>query len=559
MEFRDIYTYFLIKSLINKGNYDLRRLHRNTIDSRKKNEKLLFKIIKAGQNSEFGKKHHFSEIKTVEDFRKNVPLSTYDDYEPYIERMIHNNEEDILTSYPLVGYAQTSGSTGKPKFIPLTTQTTSSYKSNTLTMMMAMADRYCREKYGRPLKPGRGMFICLDFDDNLPNGRSASNVPEITSEQFSFLFPYLTNVPFKHLFKIKDVSTFYLMNRFALEDRNTMYIFGIFFSSVYEVLTYMRNYWEILVEDIEKGTLNDISRPVPAVKKELESVIKPNPERAAELRREFEKGFDETILKRIWPNLSVIYGIATSVYTPYTKSVREIAGDIPFDHSIYGASEGLIGTVDKLNDERRLLVLDSCYFEFIDEENDNKILSLDELEVGKEYELVLTNQAGLYRYHMGDIIRVDSYVNDCPYIVFSHRKGHLISISGEKTSEEHLQDLIKEIEKEAGVRIDDWAVYVCQGKGHKSSYALLIENSEGKDLSSYAEKADEYLRKINKIYDRFRFTGPIDQLVIENQKPGTHEEWRQHKVSQGVSLIQVKPVKVLDNSEKLDFFTSRIL
>ena len=297
------------------------------------------------------------------------------------------------------------------------------------------------------------MFICLDFDENLPNGRSASNVPEITSKELSFLFPYLTNVPFNHLFKIKNVSTFYLMNRFALEDRNTMYIFGIFFSTVYEVLTYMRNHWEALVDDIEKGTLSDISKASPEVRKEVGSVIKPNPERAAELRREFEKGFDETILKRIWPNLSVIYGIATSVYTPYTMIVREIASDIPFDHSIYGASEGLIGTVDKLNDERRLLVLDSCYFEFLDEEDRNKILSLDELEIGKEYELVLTNQAGLYRYHMGDIVKVDSYMNDCPYIVFSHREGHLISVSGEKTSEEHLQSVINEIEKESGTKI----------------------------------------------------------------------------------------------------------
>ena len=142
--FRDLGTYFLIKSMIIKGNYDLNRLHKSTINARKNNEKLLFKIIKAGQNSEFGKKHNFSEIKTVEDFRRNVPLSTYEDYEPYIERMISNNEEDILTSFPLVGYAQTSGSTGKPKFIPLTKQTTSAYKNNTLTMMMALTDKYCR-------------------------------------------------------------------------------------------------------------------------------------------------------------------------------------------------------------------------------------------------------------------------------------------------------------------------------------------------------------------------------------------------------------------------------
>ena len=160
---------------------------------------------------------------------------------------------------------------------------------------------------------------------------------------------------------------------------------------------------------------------------------------------------------------------------------------------------------------------------------------------------------------MGDIVRVDSYLNDCPYLVFSHRKGHLISITGEKTSEEHLEDVVKKIEEESKTKIDDWSVYVRSGTGHKSVYALLLENSDGKDLSKYSEMADEYLRKVNKIYDRFRKTGPIAPLEIENQESGAHKAWRDYKVSQGVSSIQVKPVRVLDNDEKLDFFTSRIV
>jgi hypothetical protein len=543
--------------MVLKGKLDLKSLIGNTVNARQKNEKLLFKTLKAGEKTEFGKLHHFDEVKTVEDYRRNVPLSTYEDYAPYIDRMINNNEEDLLISYPLIGYSQTSGSTGKPKFIPLTQKIASTYQKYTLTNMMALTDEYCRKQFGRPLKPGRGIFICVDFDEKLPNGRSASNVPETTSKQLGFLYPYLLNPPFKKLFRNKDVAPYYIMLRFALEDRNTMYIFSVFFSVIYELLSYMRTNWEIFVNDIENGTISDLARATPEIREELMKVIKPNPERAAELRKEFEKGFDETILQRIWPNLSVIYGIASSVYTIYANNVRKIAGDVPFDYSIYGASEGLLGAPFQLNIEDRVLVIDSCYYEFIPEDDESKILSIDELEIGKEYELVITNQAGLYRYRMGDIVQVKDYINQCPNIIFTRRKGHMISICGEKTTENDMQVIIRELQEAAGCTILNWILYVNHDT-RPSHYTLLIENEEGKDLRGYAGLVDQTLQRINPLYERFIRNRGISPATIANQKSGTHAEWRDLLVRKGVAPTQVKPVRVLDNNEKIDFFLSRI-
>ncbi len=555
---RDLGTYLLFKGMVAKGNLDLRDLNNNTVNAGKKNEKLLFKILKDSQNCEFGKKHNFASIKSIEDYRKQVPMTTYEDYLPYIQRMIDNNEEDILCSYPLVAYAQTSGTTGKHKFIPLTQKVINLYQKYTLTTMVALVDRHCRQKYGRPLKPGRGLFICLEFEDKLPNGRAATNVPEITAKQLSWLYPYLTNVPFKKLFKLADISGYYLYLRFALEDKNTMYIFGVFFSFIYEMLHYLKANWEVFVDDIANGTISDLARPTPEVREEMMKFIKPNPERAAELRKEFEKGFDETILQRIWPNLSVIYGIANSVYTSYADNVRKISGDIPFDYSIYGASEGLFATPDNLDDGKRLLLPDSCFFEFIPVDEPDKILMLDELEIGKEYELVITNQAGLYRYRLGDIIEVAEYKNQCPYIVFSRRKGHLISITGEKTAEHHLEEVIRAVSNATGVDIHEWVVYV-NNDTHPGHYTLAIENDSGKDLSVYTDMAEELLRKVNPIYDRFRRVLGIKPLTIVNQKPGSHDEWIDHMVEKGTARTQVKPVRVLDNKEKIDFFLERII
>ena len=133
---RDLLSVVVVKAMILKGYMDLHSMQRNTVNARKKNEKLLFKMIKWGKNTEFGREHHFSEIKTVEDYRRLVPMATYADFDPYIQRMI-NDEKNILTSLPLVGYAQSSGSVGKRKFVPLTQPDINIYTKYTVTRMLA--------------------------------------------------------------------------------------------------------------------------------------------------------------------------------------------------------------------------------------------------------------------------------------------------------------------------------------------------------------------------------------------------------------------------------------
>lgn len=555
--FRDIATNILMSALIQKGNMDLKDLHKHAIHARKYNEKLLRKIVKAGENCEYGRKYNFKNIKTIEDYRRNVPITTFKDYEPYINRMIENNEEQILTSTPLIGYAQTSGTTGKHKFIPLTQPVVECYKKYTLTLMIALANKYKRERTGKGLKLSRGDFLFADFGSVLPNGRPASNVAESPAKQFGFIFPYIINVPFTSLFKVNDIDRNYLSLRFGLENKDNLYIFGIFFTSVSDLFVYLKDNWETLLEDIEKGTISDLSCATDETREKLYKVIKPNPQRAAELRIEFEKGFDDTIVERIWPNLSVIYGIGTAIFSPYAKNVRRYARDVPFDHSIYGASEGLFAAADELNTERRLLLPDSVFFEFIPVDDEDSIYLIDELEPGREYEMVITNQAGLYRYRFGDIVRVESYLGECPYIIFSHRKGNLINVTGEKTSEAHVNEAVSRISDKARCTIQDWILYI-NTSTQPSHYTLVIENNEGMDLTPYADFANQALGEANLRFRYWQDAHELGTLTLLNQEPGTHAAWKKHMVEKGTAPQQVKPVHILDTPEKEEFFLSRI-
>lgn len=560
---RDLLTKIIVRVMIWKGHFDVRSMHKNTKNARKKNEKLLFKILKTNQDCEYGKKYNFENIKSIDDYRKTVPITKFDDYEPYVTRMIENNEDKLITSLPLVGYAQSSGSVGKRKFVPLTQPEVNIYTKYTVTRMLALANKYHKEKNGKGLKAGRGIFTCPAFDQFLPNGLPCSNVADVAARQLGFVYPYILTVPFNKLFNSEEADSKYMNFRLGLEDPNLLYMFGIFFMNFTDLFKYLENNWETIVDDIETGTISDLGCASEETKAKLNKILKPNPKRAAELRKEFKKGFNSTILKRIWPNLSVICGIGTASFVPFAKIARKYTKGIPYDYSIYGASEGLYAAVDETEGKNMLLLVDSCYYEFIpvddDDSNDNdKVFSLDEVEVGKEYEIIITNQSGLYRYKCGDVVKIMGFKNECPYVMFSYRKGQLLNLTGEKTTEEHMAEVVKRIKKKSKCNITNWSVYT-NYDSYPYNYVLLLENNERKDLSEYSEFANKKLMEINPRFMVFYNEKELGDIEIKNLKYGTQEEWRKKQVKEkGTAITQYKPVRILDSDEKKEFFMSRI-
>ena len=559
MDRRDFLTKVIVGLMIKKGYLDIRSMHRNAVNARARNEKLLFRILDRNRDTEYGKKYHFGEIKTVEDFRRTVPITDYHAYEGYIDRMVNHDETNLITSYPVVGYAQSSGTVGGRKYIPLTQPQINVYTKHTVTRMMACADKYLRRNCGRRLKPGRGLYTNHAICEYLPNGILSSNVADVAARQLGFLYPYILSNPYKRLFTQYEAEFRYVNTRFALQDRDTMYSFSVFLKMFTDLMIYLKKHWETIVDDIEKGTVSDIANATPEVLEMLKAKIRPDPVRAAELRREFEKGFDETIVPRIWPNMSVICGIGTSTFEQFYKLSRTMTGDIPYDFSIYGASEGLFAAVDELNSAKQLMLVESCFYEFIPTEDESRILCLDELETGKEYEIIITTQSGLYRYRCGDVIKVVDYLGECPYIQFAYRKGQLLNLAGEKTTEAHMQAVVDRIAEEAECRILNWTVdsVITAQPCH---YLLMLENNEGKDLREYTPYADKILREINPRYEHFIARGVLGTVKIVNLEPGTNAAWiSSREKAGGPSVSMIKPVRILDTDKKKAFFSARII
>ena len=503
----DLLTPISVRILIHKGNFDVKRMKSNALKAKEVNEKLLFNILEKNKDTEYGKKYNFDKIHTIEEYRKYVPICEYKDIEEYVERIYNNNEQNVLVNDKVIGFAKSSGSVGKAKIIPKTKIDTTAYERYTVTRFLALANKHFKDKYGKGIKPRKGISLLLCDPTVNKFGLPSSNVADIAEEKYRFIEPSFLVLPGEKQFAIGELNENYMFARYGLEYKDCSFIFFVFAKGVSEFIEYIRNNWQKIVNDIEEGILgDDIGNISDENRRLLQKVTKPNQKRARELRKEFEKGFDETILNRIWPNLSVISAIGTSVsFEGFVDTIKKYAKDIPIDYSIYGASEGLMAAAYKIDSSEQVLLSDSCYYEFIEEDDEEakNILSIDQLEVGKNYEIIVTNQSGFYRYRIKDVLKVLGHYGTCPLINFVYRKGQLLNINGEKTTIEHMDEAIKRLSKLANVNISNWAVYIDKDGDHYS-YACLLENEENKDLMPYSRDLDNILMQVNVSYAAYK-------------------------------------------------------
>ena len=554
--FQKLITKIAMLVMLLKGKRSLRSMERSSRAPMEENGRLLKKIIRKNRNTEYGKAHDFAGIRSLEDFRNRVPLSEYEDFSPYIERM-KNGEGNLLTREPVLGYSRTSGSSGIPKYIPSTRSSLDAYVKYTWTRALALGAEALKRQ-GKRFRPGRGIFLSPATNDRLPSGLLCSNIAEVGAERYGFVYPYILTVPQKKLFDMHDGDYLYSVFRFGLADEDATFIFSVFYSVTAADIGYLERNWNVLVDDIEKGVISDSVDLRPEVKEELRRFIRPMPERAAYLRRQFEQGVDGTLLKRLWPNMTFLSGIGNASFESAANTVRRTAEGIPLDYSIYGASEGLVAACYKLECADMQLLTDSCFYEFRPaDSNTTDLLTLEQLKQGERYEIFITTQAWLYSYHLKDVIEVRGFRNQCPLISFVYRKGQLFNVAGEKFSEEDARTSIAMLEKAHGVSIEHWLFYQ-DTSVNPNRYSLVAENTPGIDLEECIDELEEYMGQCNKRYTSQRAKFFISRLRVQEQRPGTHDAWAERCIAQGASVGQIKPVHSLDNPAKREFFLSRI-
>ncbi len=554
-----IITWAMLKVMESNGNKAIRRIYENSLDALGSNERLLMQILRDNKDTEYGKKYDFANIHSIKEYQEKVPYSTYDDYAPYLERMVKGGEKNLITAYPVIHYAETSGSVGVQKRIPLTDRSMEVYKAYSGVRMFSLAKHYYRKTINKRLPVGRGLNAMEVESGKMEDGTPKGSVSGSVISKFKKFMPYFLTSPLPIIFPTGGMNMQYMRIRFALEDRDMTYMVSSFMTNISDMLSFMKNNWEMIVDDIENGTVNpDMVKG----KEYLEPILpylKKRPERAAELRKIFEEGFDTPIAPKLWPRLSYVCAIGTGGFSVYTDKVKQFIGDIPVDYSVYAASEGIFASASSMDDPKYDLLTDSCFFEFLPTDgtaDEAHPLTIDKLEVGKEYEIIITNLSGFYRYRIKDVIRVLGYHNTMPQITFAYRISQMVNLAAEKTTEEHLTNAVTEFSKAIGCEIDDYCLYIDYDVS-PARYVLLVEPDHPlptDKLEEYARIFEEKFRYANKEYAGCRDDRSIGHPVVLLQQLQTHLLWREFKIYKGASPNQVKPVRILDSPQKEKFF-----
>ncbi len=537
----------ILNKTIEKGRKGLEAILNASKEGYSVNEKLLFKLLEENKNTEFGKKYGFDIIKTVEEYQKRVPLSTYGDYEEYINR-IENGEKDVITSRDIEHFALSSGSSGKPKKVPMCGEAADLFALYTHGACFAVMDSELKENWVK----GRGVSLTeIRFTTDV-NGFTYGAVSGKVRERNKAYEKYVYTTPLCVTYPKCSMDFLYMHLRFALMERDLSYITCTFMTAAYDLMRYFENNWRILAEDIKNGTINEKINVPESVRNELK--LEKMPQRAKEIEKECLKGF-EGIIKRIWPNAAFVFGIGSESFKIYTERMRFFLGGIKVHYSVFSASEGIFACPLRSESDEMLLIPFSAFYEFKDIKT-GEITALNKVSCGRRYELIITNLSGFYRYRMMDIVEVTGFYNKLPKIRFVYRLNQVLNIAGEKTNDSTMKDAVINFDKETGKKIKEYTVYADKNSspGRYVVFAEFENEISPENTEKYSFIMEKNLRRLNLSYAEKIRAGKLQSLVLVPLQKGTYSDYAEMMSKKGVSVNQLKPVRVADSDEKAEFF-----
>ena len=429
---------------------------------------LLLTLVDFARETETGKKFGFESIKNYSDFANRVPVTNYEGYQSVIERS-RNGENNIFWPTPIRWFAKSSGTTNsKSKFIPVSPE--------------SLED--CHYAASKDL-------LCLYLNNN-------ENSQLFTGKSL----------------RLGGSKKLYKENGTVFGDLSAILIdnmpFWAEFSSTPSNKVSLMSEWESKMQAIVNETIQEDVTSLAGV-----------PSWMLVLLNQVLDTTGKTNLFDIWPNLEVYFHGGVS-FVPYIDQYKKILPSKAFNYyEIYNASEGFFAIQDQNNSSELLLMLDyGIFYEFINMDtygtSAEKVIPLSEVEKNKNYAVIITTNAGLWRYKIGDTVRFTS-IN--PYrIKVTGRTKHHINVFGEELIIENAEDALNKVCNRTKSEIVDFTAAPIFMKGkEKGAHEWLIEfKTPPKDLNYFNELFDNALKSINSDYEAKRYNN------ITLNKPTIH-------------------------------------
>jgi len=515
------------------------------------NRELLQRILKRQQDTDFGRRHSFSAIHDVRDFQRAVPLATYDDIRSDIERMARG-EQNVLTVDPVTAFALSSGTTGTEKLIPLTAYSLGRAREQFFYSRGALLKAIPAAGETGPGVLLMGAIMRGQTEAGIPTG--ALTAITMSSMLKSRYMPLLSP-PEVYLVR-KHVDALYLHLLFALAEPSVRFLTAAFASTLLDFLQLLEARWPALVQDLRSGMLNPEIELPPELAGPIRARLRAHPERARILAREAERGFDG-IARRIWPKLAYTSAITTGSFAIYAEKLHRYLGDLPNSSSALASSEAFLGISAGVGSSAYTLLPTSAFFEFIPADEldapEPPTKGIDELEPGGRYEIVVTTFSGLYRYRMGDVVEVEGHLARLPQVRFLYRRGSLLNIAGEKTSEHATRQALTQALAKEGLEIVDFSAMEDVEHTPKR-YVFFVElapRDRAANVPQIEVHLEQALREANPYYVTLR--ARLGPLLFVPVKPGTFQGLRELLVQRGASATQVKVPRLVHEGPLAQF------
>lgn len=547
-----ILSKILYGTIVTAGEFVENKFDKDTKNAEKVNEAILLKILNRNSKSEIGKKYKFNNIKSIKDYKEQIPISYYSDYEKYINRMAMG-EKNILVSEDIEYFGHTSGTTGKQKLIPVT-------KSGRLAAskyMAILSQKFIYNNFKDKFNYGKGLMIA----DTVTTTYTEAGIPICSAtsggmRKIKSIISYMYTSPYE-VMMIKDKeSQLYLHLFFALKERRLSYISSIFISNVLDLLRLFEDKNDSLVMDIRKGRINRKLKIDENVREKLNKSIKPDSGRADEIEAEIKRGFNG-ICKRIWTEIIYIACVTGGNFSIYDEMVDYYTGGLPIYSTAYASTEATIGINPYLEKIRYVIIPDTVFYEFIpiSDENIESTMTycINELKLGEKYEIIITNQSGLYRYKLGDVIKVVGFYNNCPEIEFLYRRNQVLNMVSEKTTEEHLTTSIQNAIKKLNLSLVDYTTVADNtiSPGRYIFYFEFKDNISRRKVMTLENTLDIELQNANLAYGRFRKNNRLDKVKVKLVHKDTFNTIKGALISKGVSKSQIKIPRVINNKKEI--------
>src|SRR6201996_2051202 len=493
--FNSVFTWFMKKRI---HQIELFMKYPNEVQ-----EEWFEQLITRAENTEWGKKYQYKNISNLAEFKQRVPIQTYDTLKPYIERML-KGEQNVLWPSEIRWFAKSSGTTSdRSKFIPVSEESLEE----------------CHFKGGKDM-------LTLYFN-NRPNARI-------------FTGKALTLGGSHQVSQLK-ADTFF--GDFSAVIRKNLPIWAEFYRTPHLDIALLDNFEEKIekmasaTRDVNVTCISGVPTwNILLFKRLLEITGKKN-------------------LLEIWPNLELYFHGAVN-FTPYREQFKKLIPN-PDMHYLetYNASEGFFGIQDLEEHGDMLLMLDyGIFYEFLPLEHLHdeypKTLTLDEVELDKNYALIISTNAGLWRYMIGDTIRFTSL---SPYrIQITGRTKHFINAFGEELIIDNAERALEEACHQTGAVIREYTAAPVYFNGDESgAHEWLIEfEKKPAEFERFVDLLDETLRRINSDYDAKRFKDmALRRPIVRKAPPDTFYNWLKEKGKLGG---QHKVPRLANNREYVD-------